>query len=94
MNLREQPSDIRKSNGDHPTEVVKNVANVLDNEWKIEEIYLSLLNCIEKYIRRIHLNKEYYPNLQDWSNPEIDEMAKLSPYEIWKRLEKDKWIFH
>ena len=93
MNLRNQPSVTRESDGDYPTKTVKDVAGILRDKW-IEEIYLSFLGYIEEYIKHIFLNKEYYPNLQDWSNPEIDEMGKLSPYEIWKRLEKNKWIFY
>ena len=93
-NLEEPDNnDWKCNNHDSPgTETV--IANVLVDEQQIEKTYIYLLNCIEEYIKVISLKKEYYPNLPDWTNPEIDEMSKLSPYEIWKRLDEDKWIFY
>lgn len=80
--------DIRKDTG-----VCENICETITDEWKIEEEYESLIDSIETMIKDSFLMKEYYPNLPDWSNPEIDGMSLLSPFEIKNRLKENKWIF-
>lgn len=66
----------------------------LKNPKIIEKELEKLLNSIESLIRNNFLKKEYYENLQDWSNPEIDNICNHSALDIENRVKEGKWILY
>lgn len=66
----------------------------LKNSKAIEKELENLLNSIESLIRDNFLKKEYYENLPDWSNPEIDNVCNHSALDIENRVKEWKWILY
>lgn len=64
------------------------------NSELIEEEYKSLPKVIENLIRENFLKKEFYENLPDWTNPEIDNICKYSALDIEERKQLWKGIFY
>ena len=60
----------------------------------IEKELESLLNSIEKLVEDNFLKKEFYENLPDWSNPEIDNVCNHSALDIENRVKEWKWILY
>lgn len=63
-----------------------------ENSELIEKEYQSLLNNIENIIKSTFLKKEYYENLPDWSNPEIDNICNHSASDIENRIKEGKGV--
>lgn len=58
----------------------------------IEKEYEALQKMIENLIRNNFLKKEYYEDLPDWTNPEIDNICSHSASDIENRVKEWKWI--
>lgn len=58
----------------------------------IDKEYESFLDSIEIIIKSTFLKKEFYENLPDWSNPEIDNICNHSAHDIENRLREGKGI--
>lgn len=71
---------------------LKNVFSEHENEEMIEEEYEALLKNIESIVISSFLRKEFYENLPDWSNPEIDNICNHSASDVEKRVKNWKWI--
>lgn len=63
-----------------------------ENSELREKEYNTLLKNIESIIRNNFLKKEFYENLPDWSNPEIDNICMHSASDIENRVKEWKWI--
>jgi len=63
-----------------------------DNSEIIEKEYETLINTIENIIKSTFLKKEFYENLPDWSNPEIDNVCNHSASDIENRINEGKWV--
>ena len=64
------------------------------NSKAVEREFETLLNNIETFIENNFLKKEYYENLPDWSNPEIDNICNHSALDVENRANEWKWIFY
>lgn len=60
----------------------------------VEKEYEALVKNIESIINHNFLKKEFYANLPDWSNPEIDDICNYSAIDIEKRVKEWKWILY
>jgi len=58
----------------------------------IEKEYEALQKMIENLIRSNFLKKEYYEDLPDWTNPEIDNICNHSASDIENRIKEGKGI--
>lgn len=58
----------------------------------IEKEYEALPKIIENLIRKNFLKKEFYEDLPDWTNPEIDNICSHSASDIENRVKEGKWI--
>lgn len=67
--------------------------NLKDSEV-IEKELEELLKSIETLIRDNFLKKEYYENLADGTNPEIDNICNHSASDIENRVKEGKWILY
>ena len=63
-----------------------------NNSEMIEKEYEALLKNIESIIISSFLRKEFYENLPDWSNPEIDNVCNHSASDVENRVKNWKWI--
>ena len=54
----------------------------------IEKEYEALPKMIENLIKENFLKKEFYENLPDWSNPEIDNVCNHSALDIENRVKE------
>jgi hypothetical protein len=64
------------------------------NSELIEKEYEALPKMIENLIKENFLKKEFYENLPDWSNPEIDNVCNHSALDIENRVKEGKWILY
>ena len=71
---------------------LKDIFSERENFELIEKEYQSLLDSIEPIILSTFLKKEYYGNLPDWSNPEIDNICNHSASDIENRVREGKGI--
>ncbi len=60
------------------------------NSELIEKEYEALPKMIENLIKENFLKKEFYENLPDWSNPEIDNVCNHSALDIENRVKEWK----
>lgn len=65
-----------------------------NNSKLIEKEYEALSKNIESIVRDNFLTKEFYENLPDWSNPEIDNICSYSASDIENRVKEWKWILY
>ena len=79
------------SNISHISEDV--LSNISCNEL-IENEYKSLTEHIETIINHNFLKKEFYANLPDWSNPEIDNICNHSALDLENRVKEWKWVLY
>ena len=73
------------------TDLKQNFSDNSDSEL-IEKEYEALPKMIESLIRENFLKKEFYENLPDWTNPEIDNICNHSASDIENRIKEGKWI--
>lgn len=71
---------------------LKNVFCEHEDSEIIEKEYEALLKNIETIVKNNFLKKEFYENLPDWSNPEIDNICNHSASDIENRVNEWKWI--
>lgn len=60
----------------------------------IEKEYEALTKNIESVITHNFLKKEYYANLPDGTNPEIDNICNHSASDIENRVNEGKWVLY
>lgn len=65
-----------------------------NNSELIEKEYEALPKVIENLIKKYFLKKEFYENLPDWSNPEIDNICNHSAMDVENRIKEWKWILY
>lgn len=86
-------NSTRKSNGNpqNKSDLADNFSEHNDFEL-IEKEYETLPKIIENLIKKYFLKKEFYENLPDWSNPEIDNICNHSAFDIKNRVNEGKWV--
>lgn len=60
----------------------------------IEKEYEALPKIIENLIRKNFLKKEFYEDLPDWTNPEIDNVCSHSALDLENRVKEWKWVLY
>lgn len=60
----------------------------------VEKEYKALVKNIESIINHNFLKKEFYANLPDWSNPEIDNICNHSALDLENRVKEWKWVLY
>ena len=81
-------------------EKLKNQSDLADNFSEhnnselIEKEYEALPKTIENLIKKHFLKKEFYENLPDWSNLEIDNICNHSAVDVANRIKEWKWILY
>lgn len=98
MNLNEWNNhfNIRNSFPQEPQNKseLDNILSENKNSELIKKEYEVLLKNIETIIAHNFLKKEYYENLPDWTNPEIDNICNHSATDIENRIKAWKWVLY
>lgn len=82
-----------KSNKEHQLKSdLTDIFSENKNSESIEKEYETLPKIIENIIRKNFLKKEFYEDLPDWTNPEIDNICSHSASDIENRVKEGKWI--
>ena len=71
---------------------IKDVFSEHENSEIIKREYEALLKNVESIVISSFLKKEFYENLPDWSNPEIDNICNHSASDVENRVKNWKWI--
>lgn len=71
-----------------------NILSESENSELIEKEYKALIKNVESIVSHNFLKKEYYENLPNWTNPEIDNICNHSAADIENRIKAWKWILY
>lgn len=63
-----------------------------ENSELAKQEYKALMKAMDKFIKDNFLKKEFYADLPDWTNPEIDDICNHSASDIENRIKEGKWI--
>ena len=86
---------VTQSNGESRSKSdLKDIFSKNEISETIEKEYESFLKNIDTIVKHNCLKKEFYENLDDWSNPEIDDICNYSAIDIEKRVKEWKWILY
>ena len=99
MNLNKKDNP-ELNNKKHPIQEPKSksdLGKILSENKKSELIkkeYEALVGNIESIITHNFLKKEYFANLPDWTNPEIDNVCNHSASDLENRVKEWKWVLY
>lgn len=89
FNIKDSFTEESKDKSD-----LDDVLSESENSQLIEKEYEALIKNVESVVKNGFLKKEYYRNLPDWSNPEIDNICNYSAADIENRVKAWKWILY